>query len=228
MKRNCPSVSSISLRKPLRQMRGATSGRIPSTTSTSASEASSESATSSILVSVGPARAPLFGGQLATAGLILQVAEEFRARIEHHDVALVAERRLVGLEAAIERVELGIRAVRGRVNRRRLRVPLALQLLRFAIRFGEGDLPLPVGVGADALGFGLAERAELVRHTSAPSTPIALASESAFCRVTAMILSRSVEIASCTVRLLNSSARLPRTVCEMRWRARSSSPPTLT
>ena len=44
----------------------------------------------------------------------------------------------------------------------------------------------------------------------------------------AVIRSRSVEIASCIVRLLNSSARFARTVCDRRRRAASSSPCTET
>ena len=40
--------------------------------------------------------------------VLLEVLEELGARVEHHQVALVAERRLVRLEAAVERIELGV------------------------------------------------------------------------------------------------------------------------
>ncbi len=61
-------------------------------------------------------------------------------------------------------------------------------------------------------------------RTSTISAPMLRASPSAFWRVADMIWSRCVEIASCIVRLLNSSARFERTVCESRRRAASSSP----
>ncbi len=51
---------------------------------------------------------------------------------------VLRKRRLVGLEAAVERVELGVRAVGLRVDRRRLGVALALDLLRLAGRRRRG------------------------------------------------------------------------------------------
>src|SRR5512143_2767620 len=137
MKRSCPSARSISLRKLSRQKRGATSGSSPSTTSTSANAASSESATRvrprSATAARAAARSSLRSPLLRRRGRgppgAAEIAEEFRARLEHHQVALVAERRLVRFEAAIERVELLVHAVGRSVDCGGLRVAVALDLL---------------------------------------------------------------------------------------------------
>src|SRR5579862_768474 len=104
-------------------MRGAANGSRPSRISSSASAVQSESGTQS----------PRSPGRRARRRLacsrVLEVLEEFGARIEHHQVALVAKRRLVRLEAAVERIKLGILGVRLRVDRRCLRIARALDLL---------------------------------------------------------------------------------------------------
>ena len=69
----------------------------------------------------------------AAAGRILQVLEEVRTRVEHQDVALVAEALAIRLEAAVEGVELGVLLERAGVDRRRLGIALALDALRVAI-----------------------------------------------------------------------------------------------
>src|SRR5213595_3590912 len=68
---------------------------------------------------------------------LLEILEELGARIKHHDVALVSERRLVCLEAAVERVELRILTVGGGVDRGRFGVSVALGLLRLLVSVGQ-------------------------------------------------------------------------------------------
>src|SRR6266567_5591726 len=164
MKRSCPSLSSVSRRNASRQVPGATNGSSPSSTSTSAHAARNVSGTArsptSRLLCAGTRRA------FAATGL-LQVLEELGVRIEHHQVALAPERRLVGLEAAVERIELGILPICGGIDRRRLGVAVALGLLRRPVRVGKDHLTLPIGVGADLLGIRGARRAQLGRDSLA-------------------------------------------------------------
>src|SRR5258705_2626154 len=164
MNRSCPSLSSMSLAKLSRHNRGASNGSSPSTTSPSAKAAHSESGTAFPLRVAATA---LLRCLRARTALVLHVTEELGARIEHHHVALAAERRFVRLEAAIERVELGVGAIRLRVDRRGLRVAVALGLLRGLVRVGKDHDALAISIGADLFGFRLAERAKLVRHASA-------------------------------------------------------------
>src|SRR5438067_1024380 len=142
MKRSCPSVSSVRWRNPSRHTRGAANGSSPSRISSSASAVHSESGTRSLRVQKTATR--LLRGRawrrVARAGL-LEVLEEIGTRVEHHQIALVAECRLVRFQAAIERVELGILAVRLRVDRRRFRIAVALDLLRLTVCVGEDHLP---------------------------------------------------------------------------------------
>src|SRR5438067_11279944 len=167
MKRSWPSDNSVSRRNASRHVCGARSGRRPSRTSTNAHAARKVSGTSR----ASPALVPvlLCAGTrrgLANAGL-LQVLEEFRVRIEHHQVVLVVERRLVRLEAAIEGIELGILSIRGSVDPRRLGITFALDLLCLAVRIGQDNLALPVRVRTDLLRLRRALRAQLVRHALA-------------------------------------------------------------
>src|SRR5437867_6328447 len=159
MKRSCPSERSVSRRNASRQARGAISGSNPSSTSTSAHAARNVSGTAS------PVRSLLAAGTwraLGAAAGLLEILEELGARIEHHDVALVPERRLVRLETAVEGVELGILPVRGGVDRRGLRIPVTLGLLRLLVGVGQNHFALAVGIGADLLGLGPALRTQLV------------------------------------------------------------------
>src|SRR5438034_3742218 len=159
MNRSCPSERSVSRRNASRQARGAISGSNPSSTSTSAHAARNVSGTAS------PVRSLLAAGTwraLGAAAGLLEILEELGARIEHHDVALVPERRLVRLETAVEGVELRILSVRGGVDRRGLRVAVALRLLRLLVGIGQNHFALPIRIGADLLGLGRALRAQLV------------------------------------------------------------------
>src|SRR6266496_1859737 len=106
------------------------------------------------------ARAALYG---PAAARLLQVLEEIGARVEHHDIVLVLERRLVRLQAAIKRVELGILSIRAGVDRRSFGVAFALGFLRLLVGVGEYDLALAIGIGADFFRLGAAQRAKLVR-----------------------------------------------------------------
>src|SRR5215831_5760961 len=176
-KRSWPSESSVRRRNASRQACGARSGRSPSSTSTSAQAARKDCGTISSLANrwwtlrgprllcISPRWPGLLRARprraLAAAGLP-QVLEELGARIEHHDVAPAPERGLVGLEAPVERVELGILSIGGRVDCRGFRVPVALGLLSLLVGVGQDDLALPVGVGADLLRFGRAHGAQLV------------------------------------------------------------------
>src|SRR2546428_1297354 len=159
MKRSCPSERSVSRRNASRQARGAISGSNPSSTSTSAHAARSVPGTAS------PVRSLLAAGTWRALGAgagLLEILEELGARIEHHDVALVPERRLVRLETAVEGIELGILTVRGGIDRRRLGVSVALGLLRLLVGVGQDHFALPIRVGTDLLRLGRALRAQLV------------------------------------------------------------------
>src|SRR6266550_6163213 len=96
------------------------------------------------------------------AARLLQILEEIRAWVEHHDVALVLERRLVRLQTAIERVELGVLPIGAGVDRGSPGVAFALGLLRLLVGVGENDLALAIGVSTDLLRLGAALRPELV------------------------------------------------------------------
>src|SRR5450432_1230587 len=159
IKRSCPSESSVRRRKASRQVRGAISGSRPSITNTRAHAASRLSGTACSPVWRLLVRAAL---RSPPAAGLLQILEEIGTRIEHHDVALVLERRLVRLQAAVERVELGVLPVRAGINRGSLGVALALGLLRLLVGVGENDLALAIGVGADLLRLGAALRPQLV------------------------------------------------------------------
>src|SRR4029079_1224 len=122
-------------------------GSTPSRISSSASAVHSVSAT---CVSCRAKRL-LRGAARRRAGSpsLLEILEELGTRVDDHQVALVAERRLVRLEAAVERVELRVLRVRLRVDRRRFRAASPLELLRLPIGVGKDDLPLAIGVRAD-------------------------------------------------------------------------------
>ena len=159
MKRSCPSDSSVTRRKVSRQTRGASNGSSLEHQHQRARRPGTIPAQRIPRVACVTSTA---AGRRPAAARLLQVLEEFRARVEHHHVALVLERRLVRFEAAIERVELGVLPERRGVDRRRLGVAFALDLLRLPVGFGEDDLALAIGVGADLLRLGAALRAQLV------------------------------------------------------------------
>src|SRR6202171_5162522 len=109
-------------------------------------------------------RSRLAGAALRSpaAARLLQILEEIRAWVEHHDVALVLECRLVRLQTAIERIELGVLPVGAGVDRGSPGVAFALGLLRLLVGVSENDLALAIGVGTDLLRLRAALRPELV------------------------------------------------------------------
>src|SRR6185369_6052467 len=95
-------------------------------------------------------------------------AEEVVAvRVQQHHVALAAEAGPIGLEAAVELRELRVSTEGFGIQRRGLRVTLALDLLRVAVGLGNDHLTLLVGVGEDLLALGEAGGAKLVGHALA-------------------------------------------------------------
>jgi hypothetical protein len=77
-----------------------------------------------------------------------EIAEKVGAGIEDQHVVAAAECRAIGLEAAIERKELGVRAEGRGIDRGGLCVAFALDLLRLPVRFGNDDFALTI-VGAN-------------------------------------------------------------------------------
>src|SRR5262245_40996508 len=86
-----------------------------------------------------------------SATRLLQVLEEFALRRDDEHVARLADRVAVRLEAAVQRVELGIALVGARGDGGSLRVALAADDLRVAVAAREELGALPLGLGADAL-----------------------------------------------------------------------------
>ena len=125
---------------------------MPSTTSTSAS-AAQQRIRHAILPAVAASRVAglLAGACAAWPPWFLKYWKNSELGSSTITSLLFAERRPVGLEAAVERVELGVAAVGLRVDRRRLGVAVALDLLRLPVGVGEDHLALAVGVGADLL-----------------------------------------------------------------------------
>src|SRR6516225_11108909 len=105
---------------------------------------------------------PRRGGGLG-APSILQKAEEFPIRGENEEIALLAERALVGLEAAIEGVELRIVRIGVRVDLRGGGIALAARLQRLALGIREDHRALPLGGRADGGVLLLALGAQAVR-----------------------------------------------------------------
>src|SRR6266853_1986712 len=104
---------------------------------------------------------------LAALPRISEILEELGIGIEHDDIALVLEGGPVGVEAAIEGVELGILIEGARVDGGRLSVAFALDALGVAVGFGDDDLARAVGLGADFLRQGEALRARIGRNALA-------------------------------------------------------------
>src|SRR6266699_624213 len=90
---------------------------------------------------------------LAALSRVSEIPEELGIGVEHDHVALVLEARAVRVEAAVERVELGVLVEGARVDGGRLRVALAFDALRVAVRPGDDDLALAVRFGADLFGL---------------------------------------------------------------------------
>src|SRR5215469_5383381 len=94
----------------------------------------------------------------------LEVAEEFAIGREDQKIPVLAERALVGLEAAIEAVELGVARESVRVGLGGDRIALAADAQRFALGIGEDDSALPLGGRADGGAFLLTFRAQAARR----------------------------------------------------------------
>src|SRR5690606_32709789 len=94
---------------------------------------------------------------------LLEVAEEFTARIQHQHVALVGEAAAIGLQATVEGIELAILAVSLGINGRRLGIAITSYFFRLTIGFGQKHALLAVGVGTNALGQLLTFGAVLAR-----------------------------------------------------------------
>src|ERR1700757_3907325 len=89
---------------------------------------------------------------------VLEVLEELPVGSQYQQVAVLAERALVGLETAVEGVELGVLRVGVRIGLAGRRIALALDVQRIALGVGENLGAAPLGLGADtstgALPFG--------------------------------------------------------------------------
>src|SRR5690606_18353093 len=102
--------------------------------------------------------------RLGVAGAVLEEPEELRGRIDHEEIAAVAERGLISAEAPVEGGEIGV-AVEGLgVDGRRGGIPRPLDALGIPVGFGEDDLALALGIGPDLLGFGGTRGAALVGY----------------------------------------------------------------
>src|SRR5262245_1255150 len=142
-KRIWPSLRRSALVNTSRQVVGLRNGSTPSNTSISATAPSSKS---TIAVLLAARRRGGWRGQPRAAHRL----EEFARRVDHHHIASVAKTRAVGFEAAIELRELRVAAERIGIQRRRLGIALALELLRVPVGFGDDHLALAIGVGANA------------------------------------------------------------------------------
>src|SRR6266487_4328394 len=98
---------------------------------------------------------------LAALSRVSEILEELGIGIEHDHVALVLEARPVGVEGAVEGVELGVLVEGARVDGGRPGVALALDALSIAVGLGDDDLAGTIGFGADLLRRGEALRPEL-------------------------------------------------------------------
>src|SRR5260370_40097560 len=83
---------------------------------------------------------------------ILQILEEFPIRCHDEQVAVLPQRALVRLQAAIEGVELGILRVGGRISLRRFRIAFTAYPQRIPLRVRQklGALTLRGCPDADA------------------------------------------------------------------------------
>src|SRR6202140_2123265 len=94
---------------------------------------------------------------------IFQILEEISVGRHHQQVAILAERALVSLQAAIEGVELGVLRVGTRVCLGGDRVAFATHAQRIALRLGEDHGALAFSGGADAGAGALPFSAQAVR-----------------------------------------------------------------
>src|SRR3990167_3971795 len=83
---------------------------------------------------------------------LFQITEEVTARIEHQHITLIREALTISLQAAIERVELLILAIRLGVDGRCLGIAIAAQLFRLAVGISQQHAALTIGVGTNTFG----------------------------------------------------------------------------
>src|SRR5690606_20965227 len=81
-----------------------------------------------------PSAASHRAAPLAGAARVMQILEEIALRIDQHHVATAVETLAVRAETAHERIEFGVLLVRVGINRRRLGITLAANLLCLFIR----------------------------------------------------------------------------------------------
>src|SRR5579862_6607255 len=130
---------------------GLRNGAMPSNTRNSPSAASR----SVTLSDTGKWRLAPWRGRLRG---ILQVSEEFPIGCHDQQIPLLAEGALIGLQAAVEGVELGVLVVGTRVGLRGRGIAFAAHPQRIALRVRQNHGALALGVGANpgaaALPFG--------------------------------------------------------------------------
>src|SRR5690349_12747973 len=79
----------------------------------------------------------------------LQITEEFPIGSEHQEIPILADRALVGLETAVEGVELRVLRVGARVDLRGGRIALTAGTQRIPLGIGEYHGALALGGRAD-------------------------------------------------------------------------------
>src|SRR5580704_7021093 len=141
--RNSRSCTCRSLAKARFTPCGLMNGAIPSNTRNSPSAASR-----SVKFTGGSASRAL-APRRARPGGILQVLEEFAVRAHDQQVAVLAERMIISLHAAVEGIELGILGVGAGIGLCGGRITLAANAQRIALGIGEDHGALPFGRGAD-------------------------------------------------------------------------------
>src|ERR1700733_13658831 len=130
--------------------RGFKNGAMPSSTRKSASAAKRSDRWGSMSVRwtragrVSALTLARLGGA-SRGAWILKVFEELAVGRDEQQIPVLAERALVGLEAPVEGIELGIALVGLRIDLRRLGIGLAAHAQRIALGIGEN-------LGALALG----------------------------------------------------------------------------
>src|SRR5271170_1084453 len=72
-------------------------------------------------------------------------------RVQHKRGIAAGEGVAIGLERPVKGKKILILAIRVRIDRDRLRIPVAAHLLRLALCVGKDHRTLPVGVGANRL-----------------------------------------------------------------------------
>src|SRR5579859_6615908 len=152
--RNSRSPTSSSRAKARFTPRGFKNGAMPSNTR-NRPNAASRSDELTPRASLGP----------AALIRVLQVLEELPVGREHQEVAVLAEGALVGLQAPIEGVELGVLGIGARIDRSRRRISLAADAQRIALGVGEDLGATPVGARLDAVLAALAFGTQSPRRT---------------------------------------------------------------